>query len=62
MKTYTLSQYDITMLDDALNLLESTLVDRVQQPSIGPAEKKMIENRLEQLGLLSLYLHKKSEE
>ena len=62
MKTYTLSQYDITMLDDALNLLESTLVDRVQQPSIGPAEKKMLENRMEQLGLLSLYLHKKSEE
>ena len=62
MKTYTLTKYDITMLDDALNLLESTLIDRVQKPSIGAAEKKMLENRLEQLGLLSLYLHKKNEE
>ena len=62
MKTYTLTKYDITMLDDALNLLESTLVDRVQRPSIGPAEKKMLENRLEQLGLLYMYLHKKSQE
>jgi hypothetical protein len=62
MKTYTLSKYDITMLDEALNLFESTLIERHQFPSIGPAEKKMLENRLEHLGLLSLYLHKKSEE
>ena len=63
MKTYTLSKDEINLITEAINNLELSLENTLDCcSSMVSKDKKQIRNKIQELGLLSLYLEKKGEE
>ena len=54
MNTYDLTRTEVSLISDALNLFESSLIERFHAAQ-GPAEKKSLEQMMQDVGLLGLY-------
>ena len=55
MNTYTLTQSEVNLIAEAINVFESSLIQRYHAAQ-GPSEKKSVENLLQKVGLIGLYL------